>query len=422
MKKYIYIQLILMSALSATTINQSIDSILKNNPEIKSFNNNYNSIKELIDKEKGGYLPKINLNITGEKKDVTKEVTNIKTKTKHNGYDAEISLNQLIYDGGLTFGKINASKIQTNITAINNSIKEDNLIFEGIKVHLDIVKYQKRLNLTKEYIKLIKNYLKTAKSNELLSDDSLDTYEVKSKLFITNKNYLDEQDNLNNSINNYKKLTLTDINDEAKSPKIDETLISSNLPDLLQETLKNNKYIILKKHQLSKQNEIIDQVTSKYLPTIKASASSSVNDDLITKDTKINTNSLKLSLNYNLFNGGSDLALNKKESYSKKEIQNGSIDITNKIIETLNTKFTTYNLTKNKINELKKYILSNEKILELYKYKFKGGEKTFVDILTKESDLYSSKIELINEKYLLKEAYYNILLITSKLKTALINN
>ncbi len=77
----------------------------------------------------------------------------------------------------------------------------------------------------------------------------------------------------------------------------------------------------------------------------------------------------------------------------------------------LKVNFERYQKNKERIDVLKKYVVSNENIVEVYKSEFESGTRTFVDILDAQTVLYEAKKSLINREYELYRNYYDILLL-----------
>ncbi len=82
------------------------------------------------------------------------------------------------------------------------------------------------------------------------------------------------------------------------------------------------------------------------------------------------------------------------------------------------------NSTKNKkrVEALKKYVVANVNIVEVYRNEFQAGTRTFVDILDAESELYNSRTSLINIEYTALNNYYDLMFNLSQLTDTVLSS
>jgi len=408
--------------LNATSLQDAINGTLEKNPELKAISENNKAFKGYIDEAKGGYLPRIDLEVIGESKKTRTKDTNSNngivptTTIDQNGYDATIKLEQLLYDGGLTPAKIDEAKFRDQINTLNNNAKVEKVMLEGIKSYLNLVKYDRRLKLSKINIATHEENLATAKANEAVSGNALDTYEVQAKLHMAKKNYIEEVDNYQIAKNSFKRLTGTEVKGEVCMPKADRATLPADLDQLVKMALEQNNDVLAQIAKINQQRAIINQENSKFLPTLKFNLTGTLDDDLIAENQKRNVYSAKIVLNYNLYNGGKDTASRTREATFLKESQAILDSQTDLIVDEISSAYATYNNSLEKLKELRGYVTTNEEILKIYKDQFEGGTRTFVDVLDVESDLYNSKIQLVDEEVKLVETYYNMLALTSKIQ------
>ena len=246
--------LLLASAcLNAATLKESVENTLNNNSNIKSIKENNEAFRQYIDEEKGGYLPTIDLQITGEsKKTESKLENNPRNDESDTGFNATLTLEQMLYDGGLTSSRVDEAISRELSNRLSNDVQIDNTIVEGIRAYLDLVKYEQRVEISKLHVKKNEEYLTIAKSNEQINGNSLDTFEVKAKLHLAKVDLLREQENYENALSTYKRVTGTESTGAVCLPKYNKDLIPAELESLVQISLKNNKEI---KAQLAKIEE-----------------------------------------------------------------------------------------------------------------------------------------------------------------------
>jgi len=414
--------LLLSSAcmLNATSLQEAVENTIVQNPELSAIYENNRAYNLYIEEAKGDYRPKIDLQITGESRRTKSKLLNNPSETvDQDGYDAQLRIEQLLYDGGLTPAKIEEAKLRDQVNMFTNNAKVENVLLNGVKAYLDLIKYTKRLELSSANLETHKSYLVTAKATEEVSGDALDTYEVQAKLHLANKNYLDEVDNEQISQNSFKRITGSQLEGKTTMPTINLSVLPQHKDDLINKALSYNFTVLAQMAKIKEQRAIINQEKSKFLPTLKFNLTGTLDDDLVTINTKKDIYSAKIILNYNFYTGGKDKASKTREEIFLKESTKVLDSKTDLIVDEATSSFTTFANVKHKITQLKGYVSTNKDILAIYKDQFEAGTRTFVDVLDIESDLYNAKVQLIDEEMKLMNTYYTMLALTSGLQDAL---
>ena len=403
--------------LNATSLQEAVDNTIVQNPELEAIYENNKAYKTYIEEAKGDYRPVIDLEVTAESKDTkSKPEGNPEVNKSQNGMNAQIKLDQMIYDGGLTPAKIEEAKYRDQVNRFINSAKVEGVILDGVKAYLDLVKYDQRLKLSEVNLATHESYLVTAKSTEEVSGDALDTFEVKAKLHLAKKNYIDEKDNEQISQNSFKRITGLDGASEVCMPTITQAVPPKDLGELIDSALTNNFTIQAQMAKIREQRAIINQEESKFLPTLKFQLSGTWDDDLITADTRKDIYSAKVVMNYNFYSGGKHQTSKLRENIFLKESTQILDSQTDLVVDELTSAFNSFNNIELKIDELKGYVSTNKDILAIYKDQFEAGTRTFVDILDIESDLYNAKVQLIDEEINLLTTYYTMVSLLSNLQ------
>jgi adhesin transport system outer membrane protein len=411
-----------ISIATATTLKEAIEDTVNQNPKVKSILLNNDAYKTYIDEAQGGYYPRIDLEVSGESRKTQEKFQQRDYIDIHQkGYNAQLRLEQLLYDGGYTPAKIDEMKFQEKINRFENEKVVDELMFETFQSYIEVVKYENRLALSSDHVTIHEEYYDTAKQNEALSDNSLDTYEVKSKLHLAKKNTLQEQDALQRVKKTFKRLTSGEIDADVCLPVLDSTKLPSNIEELTEYAIANNNTILAEMARIHKQEALLKQEDSQFLPSVKFRLVGTRDDDLLAADTKQNVYSSQIVLNYNLYNGGQDHSAKVRAKKFVKESQEIINNETNKLKEELSGLFESFELSQKMVSELKEYVSSTDEVLKLYKLQFEGGSRRFVDILDQETDLYNAKLQLIDEEVRSVELFYNMLLLTSQLQDEILS-
>lgn len=409
---------LLMTSLQATSIKDVVEHTIETNQDIASKSLNNDAFKKYIDEQEGGYYPKVNLTSSLEKKKLDETGINAQDKDLKGG-NAQLDVEQLVYDGNLTPSLVDEAKARYASNKLKNSNDIENILLESIGAYLNILKYDERSLVSQNNLKVHEDYLGIASQTEKINGEILDKVQTKAKIHSAKSNLFDEMNSKNAANSSFMKNVGMKIDKGTCRPILDESKIPANLETLEKIVLEKNYQILEQIENIKEQRAIISQEESNFLPTLKIKLQGVYDKDLIDENLKTNIYSGKLELKYNLFNGMIDSARTDRERLFLKEAQSRLDVVTKAVLDEVTVSYETYNTAKKQIVELKQFIEENKQIITIYKDQFDSGTRNFIDVLNVEGDLYNSKIALINAEYTMYASYYKILKAISSLQTTI---
>lgn len=423
--KLICLSIFTSAGLQAASLKDSIEKVIATNPEVIAEKKNQEAFKKYIDEREAKYLPRVDIDGRLEKSNSDKKYkeqringTNspINGSDQEEGYNLGIAINQMLYDGDLTPAQVREAKHNDLANTYRTEKNIQNIVYETVNAYLGLVQYDEMLNLTKSMIQTNEDNLQIAKEKESISGEVLETYETEGKLNFMKEKYLEEKDLKHSRVTTFKRFVGEEPLGNECRPKMDLTNIPNNLQDLIEKAVLNNYEIKEQIERIKGQREKIAQADSKFLPNFSLELKALTDNDLsLNNNGRENQAFGRINLAWNLFNGGGDKAISEQETIFLAEQKQRLDAITNKIVEEIKVNFERFQKNKERINVLKKYVVSNENIVEVYKSEFESGTRTFVDILDAQTVLYEGKKSLINREYELYRNYYDILTTLSAL-------
>lgn len=414
---------IMSSSLNATTIKDVVEHTLVSNQDIVSKSINNDAFKKYIDEQEGGYYPKIDLTAAVGVKDQNETVSgNSRTDTNHNGGNLQLDLEQLLYDGNLTPSLVEEAKARYSANKLKNSDDVENILFDGINAYLNILKYDERIQASKENLVVHEDYLSIATQTERINGEILDKVQTKAKIHSAKSNLFEETNNKSAATSSFVKNVGMPIDNNICKPVLNEGKIPATLEALQKSALENNYKILEQIESIKQQRAAIEKEKAGFLPTLKFKLQSLYDNDFADNEVKTNTYTAKVELKYNIFNGMVNSNRTEREVLFLKEVQAKLDVVTKSVLDEVTVAYETYNTAKKQIVELQQFIEENKQIISIYKDQFDAGTRNFIDVLNVEGDLYNSKLALINTEFTMYTAYYNILKATSSLQTTVVSS
>jgi outer membrane protein, adhesin transport system len=408
------ISIIASASLQAVSLKESVDRVLSSNPEVIAEKNNQEAFKKYIDERRGNYYPRIDIDGRLEKSNTDDKYDSTSIyksgSSQEDGYNVGIALNQILYDGDLTPSQVRQAKYNDLANKYRTDMNIDNVVLETITAYIGLAQYDEMLELTKNMIATNEENLQIAKEKESISGEVLETFQVDSKLNFVKEKYIEEKDLKTSRINTFKRYVGIEPTGNECRPKIDLSKIPNDLQKLIEMTVSRNYEIQQQIETIKSQREKIAQADAKFLPTLSLELKVLTDNDLaLNEEGKENQAYGRIKLAWNIYNGGGDYAVSKQEELFLAEQKQRLDAITNKVVEAMKVNYQRFLKNKERIDVLKKYVVANENIVQVYKSEFEAGTRTFVDILDAQTVLYEAKISLVNREYELYTNYYAIL-------------
>ena len=414
--RFACISILASASLQAVSLKESVDRVLATNPEVLAEKNNQEAFRKYIDERRGNYYPRIDIDgrletsNSDKNYDTPNENDYSDGSDQEDGYNFGIALNQMLYDGDLTPSQVREAKFNNLANKYRTDMNIDNVVLETVTAYTGLVQYNEMLELTKDMISTNEENLQIAKEKESISGEILETFQVDSKLNFVKEKYLEEKDLKTSRTSTFKRYVGIEPTGNECRPKMDFSKIPNNLQQLIETAVLKNYEIQQQIETTKAQREKIAQADAAFLPTLSLELKALTDSDLsLDEDGVENQVYGRLNLAWNIYNGGGDYAVSKQEELFLAEQKQRLDAITNKVVEAMKVNYQRFLKNKERIDVLKKYVVANENIVEVYKSEFEAGTRTFVDILDAQTVLYEAKKSLLNREYELYSNYYTIL-------------
>ena len=302
----------------AFSVENAIDFAIKNNHEIKLYEDKLNNSKNFNYRAIAEFLPKISVNIqSGERVNNNSLKDNQLDQKKTKFSSREISVEQNIFNGFSSIINLKKSEKQYLIELLNLKDRKQNLAVEVARFYANIFWQKKNLESYKKILKITKQILdiKSRKfASKLIDKEELIQYQI--ELSNLNQKILSEElELIKNHQDFYSLVGAEFVGDE----KINITKKNFKKNEVLQKIEQNfllqSKYL---KYQLSLDEQ--GSRTSEFLPKISIISNiSKQKNNLYYADKEINNRSIILNFSIPIFQQGLEF-IDYKSSKNQSEI------------------------------------------------------------------------------------------------------
>ncbi len=399
--QYIILTLLVSFGLQAETLNKIIQHTLTTNPDMLLTVNNYRASKQTIKKAQAGYLPSLELygSYGSENSDNSTTRNRIGGDVTLNRSEIGLTLSQILFDGFRVKHQVEQQQFLTNSSSNTVKNTSENIALLTSEVYLEILRRQELLELTKNNVVIHQKILEKIK---LLvrggAGRKADVQQSSSRLSLAKSSLVNAKGRLRDAEINYRRVT-------------GELPIKLLLPDSIDDKLPNNSeealYLALNKHpylKIAKANLAAaksshHQSKSAFMPSFTFEVGVTNRDNIDGVEGTNDDMSAMLKMRYNLFRGGADTA-RVQETAEKIGTAKESIRSSQRIVEEdVLLSWNGLETIRARLEYLQEYAKSAKAVLNSYKEQFKLGQRSLLDVLDSENELFNARTSLISAKY-----------------------
>lgn len=384
-----------------TTLKETTQKAILSNPEVLAKWHNFQSATAERAAANGGFLPSVNLNANmGEQRDrrITSSTTNRST--------AGISLSQMLYDGFLTSNEVKRFDYQRLAKLYELQDTTEAVALEVVRAYADVIRYRKLVSLSED------NYVRHRAVFEQIQAKSkagvsrrVDLEQISGRLALAESNLLTETSNLHDVSARF--LRLVGANPDKNLENI--TALSKGIPADISNALQTafNKHpALLGSIAYIQSGKVAEKARhAAYQPRLDLRARTDQGTNVDYVQGRKSNSSAELVVSWNILNGGSDKARVKQAA----EQLNVARDIRDKtcrdIRQTLTIAFNDTRKLADQLNYLDQHQLSIEKARDAYRQQFDIGQRSLLDLLDTENELFQAKRSYANAEIELLFAY-----------------
>ncbi len=412
--------LILSAPASSQTLEQAVAIALATNPEIKSSYNQYISSVKESDASGGNYLPTIDLDAGIGYEGIRPASSTGREDTDLTRKEASIIINQLLWDGNGTLNDIDRTAAEAESTRLQLLDDASNLALQVTDVYLAAVKATEILALSESNLSVhIDIYRDIKRRVDSGIGSTADLTQVEARIAKAQGNLLAAQNNLFDTHTQFRRL----VGQEPLGliyPRADESKIPLSLSDALVEAFDNHPVIKIANADVDSARFQYKQSKAPYYPTFSIEARQTWRDDAGGYEGDADETVAMLRMKYNLYNGGSDSDLSESAAYQLNKAKDLRDDAYRQIEESLRLSWSALDLTLQQKNFLADHVDSSAQTVVAYEKQYGIGQRTLLDLLNTENELFEARKEYLDAHYAEQYAKYRVMNATGVLIDALL--
>ncbi|MGC4063026.1 MAG: TolC family outer membrane protein [Aquabacterium sp.] len=391
--------------IAAGTMAAAAQKAINSNPEVTARLNALRAADNETDVARGGYYPRVDLDAS-----VGRDRNRITTRDpeslslSRNG--VALSANQLLWDGLATQKEVERLGHARVTRYFEFLAATEDTALEASRAYLDVQRYRKLVELAED------NYVQHKYAFDQLQSKfkagvgrGVDTEQANARLALADSNLTTEVANLHDVSARYLRVVgEAPANQLPNTPGLERGILGSN-NDTVNQSLAHNASISAAVENLRSVQSQASGRESAYQPKVEARVRSGVgkNFDGI-QDQKRDT-SAEIVLNWNLYNGGSDQARIRQFTDLIGQAADQRDKACRDVRQTAAIAYNDIKKLKDQLAALDRNVIAIEKARDAYRQQFDIGQRSLLDLLNSENELYTAKRSYANAEYDLQLAY-----------------
>tara|TARA_R100000935_G_scaffold14016_1_gene28199 strand:- start:1489 stop:2808 length:1320 start_codon:yes stop_codon:yes gene_type:complete len=393
--------LLCSSFVQADTLQEAIHTTLKTNPDVLASISERQAVSKEIDQAQAGYFPTIDLGLgTGWESTDNPASRNRGDGEIHlNRDEASLNLRQMLYDGSLTKNEVERQKARTDSRAHSVYSVAENTALEATEAYLNVLRRQKLVELAQTNLE---SHLRTHDQITLRSERGVgrraDMDQSLGRLALAETNLMAEQSNLRDAETNYLRV-VGEAPSSLSQPPSPEPFLPMTVEEAVNIAIQNHPTLRSAQADVASANAQHDVTKAAFLPRVDFELGTRNDHDIDGVRGTDKDVTAMFRLRYNLLNGGKDKARREETAFlinQAAEIRNNTH---RQVEQSFRLSWNALETVRRQMSYFEEYAAAAEKTRDAYQQQFNFGQRTLLDLLDSENELFRARIALTNAQY-----------------------
>ena len=387
------------------TLKDAAQEAVLRNPEVQAKWHAYKEATEAVGVPRGRYYPSVDLNagIFREWKDEPAAAGGERDFTSRG---VELRLNQILFDGFATRSDVKRLNYAQRVRYYELLDASETAALEAMRAYNDVQRYRALHKLAEEnYVQHRAVYEQIQRKVKQGVGRGVDLEQASGRLALAESNLLTEASNLHDVSARYQRIVGSLPPEEmAALPKLTQD-VPPRTPDALRKAYEHNPSLAAANENIVSSMADVDVKRAPYYPRLDLQASQLWGRDTDGIDGSYDNRKIGLALNYNLFRGGAD----KAGERAAVERVNIAKDLRDKVCRDVRQTLAIAHNDITRIGQQQQYLehhlTATEKARDAYRKQFDIGQRTLLDLLDTENELFEARRAYLNASHDYIQAY-----------------
>ena len=378
------------------TLKEAVQKAVLQNPEVQARWHAFQAGAHMVDVARGGLLPRVDLS-AGTGRERLNQADSVGNDANYNRNTYSVGLTQLVYDGFGTTSEVRRlgkAKLTRYYELLDAS---ENVALEAARAYYDVLRHRFLLALSEDtYV-----YHKATYEQLLMRAQSgvgrrVDVEQAASRLALAEVNLTTDQANLHDVTARYQRI----VGEAPAQNMFAAEGLAGRLPgradQALQQAFQTSPALLAAVENVEAAQYDLDVRKSAFHPKVELRASQNRTSNYLGSSEERRDNVVELVLNYNLFNGGSDQARTRQYAEQRHVALDQREKACRDLRQTVSIAYNDTQRLQEQLAFLESQVQMTERTREAYRDQFNIGQRTLLDVLDTENELFDARRAAVN--------------------------
>ncbi|WP_281545677.1 TolC family outer membrane protein [Grimontia sp. SpTr1] len=408
---------LLPAAAAAQSLEQAVATALDTNPQIRQAFNRFKASEEQVNQANAGYYPTIDFD-AGIGREWTESPSTRRDSVTY-GVDEEVeltrreigvSLRQVLFSGFQTTNEVKRTEFEASAEQWTLYATAEDLALEVSRAYLEFLRAEQIVGLAQHNLEshqVIYDQVKQKTDSGLGS--TADLSQVTGRLARAHSNLISAQNNLSDAKISYQRI-VNRAPEDTRIPVPDAVMLPTSLESAMEMAKAVHPTLRAAGNDIKAAKAQRAAAKGNYYPEVTFDLSASWDDNLDGNDgtslsggPDVGGNNDEIlamvRVNYNLFSGGADKAREREAAYNINESKAVQLNAYRDIEEGTTLAWNARVFLKQQMQYLRQHVEAATETRNAYEDQFKLGQRTLIDVLDSENELFQARREYLTAEY-----------------------
>lgn len=387
---------------TAESLENVVFRTLASNPEVRAEINRKFAREQALRQARAGYYPSVDLFAAVGNENSKNRYTRAIGETDYvdlTRNEEAFTVTQNLFQG---FGT--SSEVDTNsarVQAANHRLHEltEQTALRVAEVYLGVLRQQELVRISENNLQIHTDVFEKVRSRSQSGvGRRADIDQAAGRVALARANLIADRANLQSAHSRYQRVVGELPRDLVKPPDKNSKL-PGNLEQAVKLAIDENPLVKAAQAELDAALAQREGAKSPYYPSLDLVFEQSRGENLDGLEGVEKDYSLMLRMRYNLFNGGYDVARVTEAGFRINESKDNLENTRREVIELMNLAWNSFQSVDEQIPYLEQHVSSARNTRSAYTDQFKIGQRTLLDLLDSENELYQATRSRISAEY-----------------------
>jgi len=397
----------------AVTLTEAIEMSLSTNPDIGIVAHNREAVEEELKQARGLWLPQIDI-AAGIGKERTNNRTtradpNEKDSLTLTREEARLVIQQRIFDGFEADSTIERDKARVESAAQRVMENSEFLALDAIGAYVEVLRQRELVRLSEENLNIHIGILDSLQQRLAGGGGSrADVAQTEARAARARATLTQTLNDLRDAEAAYTRI-VGQFPDQLTAPEFPEGVLPADLDDAVLLAKANNPTTRIFEADVRTSTAEVSLAEVPFFPSVTLEAQSEYNDGRDGIDTYEFNNQVMLRLRWNIFRGGIDRAARQEALARLNESKNRRLRSFLDSQQEMRKSWFALEASQQRVDDLSDAVRFNMETRDAYRQQFEVAQRTLLDVLDAENELFVSSGQLVTAQTNELLASYRIL-------------